>query len=321
MLSKKTLFATGGILAIFMLLSASQGAMAATGLPTYLSTKATIHGYSLVYYNNINVTDFDNIKDANVTCWTTMWYRAANSTVNSSIIGASLVNAGGRILSKPINVTGTDVDSVLVKDFMLGAGLNSTTISGITNVWDLFVAMLQRLSLNSTGINNFTVQTLSLAKADYSLLITTPNRPYLQHILFAAKGPYMLLAFAYDLNNWTVDWTNSGNVTAMGAYIIHRFQSDVWFFWRIIGQMLVFFNRVSNFLTGSAAPAAATSTASSISIQSNTAVSDMQAFANDWASITSSSSIPGFEPALVFVAVAASGAMIVAFKFRKSKRT
>jgi len=314
MVSKKTLLATSGILAIFVLLCATQGAAAATNLPSYINTKTTIHGYQLVYYNNITVTDFDNIAGVNVTCWTTMWYRAANSTVNSSIIGASLVNAGGNILNKAINLTGTSTKTALAVAILTAAGLNSTTISGITNVWDLFVAILQQMSKNSS----FTVTQLNLPKATHSLLISV-NRTYLKHILFATKGAYMLLAFDYDLNNWTVDWTNSGNVTAMGSYIIARFQLDIWYLWREIGVMLKFLNAASSWLSGSGVPATAT-VSSSISPASNTAVGDLQAFANDWAGIAGSS-IPGYEPALVFMAVAASGAMIIGFKVRKSKRT
>jgi len=216
MVSKKTLFATSGILAIFLVMCASQGAAAATGLPTYLSTKATIHGYSLVYYDNITVDNFENTA-VNVTCWTTMWYRAANATVNSSIIGASLVNAGGRILDKAINLTGTDTNTQIAKAFLTIAGFNSTQIAGISTVWNVFFDMLQIMAQNSTGNNTFTVQQLTLPRADHALILSTPDRPFLRHILFATKGTYMLLAFDYNLQNWTVDWTNAGNVTAMGA--------------------------------------------------------------------------------------------------------
>jgi hypothetical protein len=319
MLSKKTLFATGGILAIFLVMCVSQGAAATSVLPTYLSAKATIHGYSLVYNDSITVDDFENT-NVNVTCWTTMWYRPTNATVNSSIIGASLVDAGGRVLDKAINISGSDTNSKIARAFLTIAGFNSTQIAGISTVWDVFFGMLQVMSQNSTGNNTFTVQSLTLAKADHALLISTPDRPLLSHILFATKGTYMLLAFDYNLQNWTVDWTNAGNVTAMGAYIKARFQSDVWFLWRMIGSWLKFLNRAANLLSSSSVIAAVPAS-SSIMPASNTPLTDLQAFANGWASLAGSGSIPGYDPAMVVMAVAASGAMIVAFKVRKSKRT
>jgi hypothetical protein len=319
MLSKKTLFATGGILAIFLLMCASQGAMAATGLPSYISSKTTIHGYSLVYYNETTVTNLDNIKDVNVTCWTTMWYRAANTTVTSSIIGASLVNAGGRIFNKAINLTGTNASTLLVHKILNNAGLSNATIAGISNVWDLFVAVLQEETKNSST----NVTQITLAKADHALIIGV-NRTYLKHILFATKGPYMLMAFDYDLNQWAVNWSDTANVSR-AMFITERFQADVWFLWHQIGALLKVFNAAANWLSGSGVPATSTAsaaTSSGISPASNTAITDLQSFANDWAGIAgSTSSIPGFEPAIVFMAVAASGAMIVTVKVRKSKRT
>jgi len=88
----------------------------------------------------------------------------------------------------------------------------------------------------------------------------------------------------------------------------------------MIGSWLKFLNRAANFLSSSSAVAATPAT-SSIMPASNTALTDLQAFASGWANLAGSSSIPGYDPAMVIMAVAASGAVIVAFKVRKSKRT
>jgi hypothetical protein len=307
MTSNKTLLTASGILTVFVLLVAAQGAAAATSLPSYIHANTTIHGYKPVYYNSITVADFDNIK-VNTTCWTTIWYRASNASVNASIIGASFVNAGGRILDKPLNLTGTNPKIAAARQVLTNAGLNSSTINSITTVWDLFVAWLQKDSTNSS----FTITPLNLAKVDHALLIHV-NQTDLKHILFASKGPYMLLAFDYDINNWAVSWGDSANVTAKQSYIDTRIQADVWYFWGVIGTLLKFFNAAATWLSGSGVPATATAsamTSSNISLYSNTATSDLQAFAIGWAGLAGAG-LPVWVPVVIIITVAVAVVVIV----------
>jgi hypothetical protein len=312
MVSKKTLLLTSGILGLFIMVAGIQGIVASpASLPSYLSTGTTIKGYKLVYYNNITVNNFENTK-VNVTCWTTIWFK--NESNSARIIGASLVNEGGKILDKALNLTKTDTKTLAARTLLAAAGLTSAQMDSITNVWDLVIDLL----LLKNG-SSYVLTQPTISKADHAVLLNITGHPYFKHALFASKGAYMLLALDYAVENWSVaDWTNS---TLIKDALEAKFQIDVWFFWGLFGTILKFFSEAADWLSSSSVPASSTSAESNkIAASANTPSSDMESFAAGWADLFGGSSIPGFEPSLV-IAMAATTVVIIGFKVKKSRKS
>lgn len=313
MVSKKTLLLTSGILGILIMVAGIQASVASpASLPSYLSTGTTINGYKLVYYNNITVNNFENTK-VNVTCWTTIWFK--NESNSAKIIGASLVNEGGNILNKAINLTKTDTKTLFARSLLASAGLTDAQMNSITNVWDLVIDLL----LLKNG-SSYVLTQPTISKADHAVLLNITGRPYFKHALFASKGAYMLLALDYAIENWTAvsDWTNS---TLIKTVIEAKFQADIWLFWGLFGTILKFFGNAADWLASSSVTVSSTPAASSkIATSANTPTSDMVSFASGWAGLFEGSSIPGFEPSLV-IAMTAAVVVIISFKVKKSRKS
>jgi len=246
MIAKKLLIVSG-FMAVLLLAASIQGASAATNLPSYLTADQKIDNYSMVYNDTMTVYNIDSSNPStstNVTCYTSVWYRAGNATVNASIIGASMVDQGGNILNKAIDLTKTDYKTLIVVAALEAAGLNLTTIYSIKSVWDLMVALLQLFEV-SGGYN---VTDLNLANTDHALLIGITGIPILSSILFASKGDYMLLALDFDIAQWAVDWAVASNVTDHGALIVANFQIAVWWFWAAFGVVLTALGELATIL-------------------------------------------------------------------------
>jgi len=311
MVSKKTLLLTSCILSLFLIGSGIQASMAATPapLPSYVSVGKVINGYKLEWYTNITANcSFDSV-NVNVTCWTTIWVN--NDT--HKIIGASLVDKGGNILNKAIDLTKTDLKTQFARWVLnVTLGLSNATINGLKSVWDVMIALLTRWKGSAYNLSQ-----PSIAKADHAALFTLNNRPYCKHVLFASKGSYMLLALDYDIANFTAvpDWSNS----TLGNLIMAKFQLDVWYFWSLFGTILVWLGKAADWLASSSVPASSAPAASGkIATSAAATTTDLQGFAAGWANLFGGA-IPGYEPSLI-IAMTATAVVLIGLKVKKSRK-
>jgi len=309
MVSKKTLLVTSGILGILLMVAGLQACAATpTSLPSYISPGTTINGYKLEWYDNITVNDFENT-NVNVTCWTTIWW----NNVTSRIIAASLVDKGGNILNKAVDLTKTDSKTLIARGVLGLAGLSNSTMNGIKTIWDVVIALL--MLKNGT---DYVLTQPDVPKADHAVLFTIMGHPYFKHALFVSKGADMLLALDYAIENWSsvTNWTDSALISAA---VKIKLQADVWFFWGIFGTFLNFLNKAADWLASSSVPATSAASASSkISLSTNTPTSDMTSFASGWAGLLGGS-IPGFEP-LIILAMTTTAVVLIGFKVKKSRK-
>jgi hypothetical protein len=317
--TKKTI-AVSAIIAALFLVSGIRGCAAA--VPSWLPSSTQLAGYTMVWNNSISVqwiTDKDS--NGNVTCSSQVWLKNGTSGIaNANVIGASMIDKGGDVLNKGVDLSKNDIGTIAAKVLLTGAGLNQSQIEGIRNVWDIVVEILR---VNQGTSYNLTEPVVP--NVDNAVMLEFAPSNNFTYVLFCTRQDHCMVVYSFNASQDWIDWLNA---TGTGGLILARMQVITWAFWIILATYVAVIVGLANFLGVSDAPAAVAESAvpassassaihaSAIHTSAFTPTSDLTAFAAAWGAL-----FPNFPWWIVIVVVAGAvvAVVIIAVLVRKRK--
>ncbi len=319
--TKKTI-AVGAIIAALFLVCAIRGASAAA--PTWMPSNTQLAGYTMVWDNTISVqwiTDKD--VNGNVTCSSQVWLKNGTSGMaDANVIGASMIDKGGDVLNKGIDLSKNDIGTIAARAILSGAGLNQSQIDGIKNVWDICVEIL-RVHQGST----YNLTEPVVPNVDNAVMLEFAPSNNFTYVLFTTRQDHCMVVYSFDASQDWIDWLNA---TGTGSLILARMQAITWAFWVILAAYVTVIVGLANFLGVSDAPAAVAESAlpatpalsassavhvNAIGTSAFTQSTDLTAFAAAWGAL-----FPNFPWWIVIVVVVGAVFAIVLIAVLVRKR-
>ncbi|MBN2154373.1 MAG: hypothetical protein JW839_23155 [Candidatus Lokiarchaeota archaeon] len=285
---KKTV-AVCAIMAGLFLVCAIKGSAAA--LPSWMPAESELAGYTLVWDNTLSVQWFiDEDSNGNVTCSSQVWLKNGTSgLVDANVIGASMIDKGGDVLSKGVDLSKGDIGTQAARGLLSAAGLNTTQIDAIRSVWDIVVEVL-RVNQGSS----YVLTEPSVPNVDNAVMLEFSAAGDYQYVLFCTRQDHCMVVYSFNASQDWIDWLNA---TGTGSLILAKMQLVTWGFWVVLAAYVAVIVSLANFLGVSGAPAVvaesatpalpAAPVASSGGIHASafTPTSDMTAFASAWGAL------------------------------------
>ena len=312
--------AVSAIMAALFLVCAIRGSAAA--LPSWMPSEDELAGYTLVWDNTISVKWFTGTNSSgNVTCSSQVWLKNGTSGLtDANVLGASMIDKGGNVLSKGVDLSKNDIGTIAARALLSGAGLNQSQIDGIKDVWDICVEIL-RVNQGTT----FILSEPSVPNVDHAVLLEFSAAGDYKYVLFCTRQDHCMVVYSFNASQ---DWINWLSTTGTGNLILAKMQVIVWAFWLVLATYVGVIVGLADFLgvsdapavvAGSAVPAAPTSSAistSGIHTAAFTPISDLTAFASAWGAL-----FPDFPWWIVIVVVvgAVVGIIVIVSVVRKRR--
>ncbi|MEX2682473.1 MAG: hypothetical protein Q6373_012800 [Candidatus Sigynarchaeota archaeon] len=316
--TKKTI-AVSAILAALFLVCAIRGSAAA--LPSWMPAQDKLAGYTLVWDNTISVQWYTDTTNGNVTCSSQVWLKNGTAgLVDANVIGASMIDKGGNVLSKAVDLSKNDIGTIAARGLLTSAGLNESQIDGIKDVWDIVVAVL-RVHQGST----YVLSEPEVPNVDHAVMLEFSAAADYKYVLFCTRQDHCMVVYSFNVSQ---DWINLLNATGTGNLILAKMQVIVWAFWLILATYVTVIVNLANFLGVSDAPTAVVepaslaasgspvSPSSSIHVTAFTPATELIAFASAWGAL-----FPNFPWLLVIVVAvgAVVGVVIIVSVVRRRR--
>lgn len=307
--TRKTI-AVSAIIAALFLVSAIRGSAAA--LPSWMPAQDQLAGYKLVWDNTISVKWFVNQNvNGNVTCSSQVWLKNGTSgLVDANVIGASMIDKGGNVFAKPVDLSKNDLGTIAAKALLSGAGLNESQIASIQTVWDIVVEIL-RIHQGTT----YTLTEPAIPNVDHAVMLGFSAGTDFKYALFCTRQDHCMVVYSFNASQDWITWLNSMGTSSL---ILAKMQVITWAFWLILATYVTVIVQLANFLgvsdapatlgeSSSPAPSPAMVVAPSSAIQATayTPTTDLMAFASAWGAL-----FPNF-PWLLVISIVVGAVVVI----------